>query len=54
MPISRKDFGELTGVSGANATRILKKFMEDGLIQMDGKAIHILDYGRLIKISETG
>ncbi|MCF8298796.1 MAG: Crp/Fnr family transcriptional regulator [Saprospiraceae bacterium] len=54
LPISRKDFAELTGVASETASRILKKFEDDGLIIMDGKAIQILDYERLVKISETG
>ena len=54
LPVSRKDFAELTGVAGETATRILKKFEHDGLIMIDGKAIRIMDYERLLRISETG
>jgi len=33
---------------------MLKKFNEEGLIEMDGKNFKILDYPRLKRISETG
>jgi len=54
MPISRKDLAELTGMNAETVIRILKKFQDDGLIDMNGKTIEILDYERLIKLSEVG
>ena len=54
LPISKKDLAELTGMSAETAVRILKQFQKDGLIQMDGKAIEVIDYERLSIICETG
>jgi CRP/FNR family transcriptional regulator len=54
LPVSRKDLAELTGLSSETVIRILKKFQDDGLIQMDGKSIKLIDYERLINISENG
>ncbi len=54
MPISRKDLAELTGMNPETVIRILKKFQDDGLIQINGKSIEILDYDRMIKLSEAG
>jgi CRP/FNR family transcriptional regulator len=54
MPISRKELAELTGMNAETVIRILKKFQDDGLIDMKGKSIEILDYDRLNKLSEVG
>jgi CRP/FNR family transcriptional regulator, polysaccharide utilization system transcription regulator len=54
LPLSRKDLGELSGMSSETVIRMLKKFCDDGLIHMDGKSIKVLDFNRLIRISETG
>jgi CRP/FNR family transcriptional regulator, polysaccharide utilization system transcription regulator len=54
LPLSRKDLAELSGMSSETVIRMIKKFNEDGLIQMDGKNFKILDYDRLISISEKG
>jgi CRP/FNR family transcriptional regulator len=54
LPLSRKDLAELSGLSQETVIRILKKFNEEGLIQLDGKRFTILDYVRLKRISETG
>lgn len=54
LPLSRKDLGELSSMSSETVIRMLKKFKEDGLIEMEGKKFKILDYDRLKKISEKG
>ncbi len=54
LPLSRKDLGELSSMSPETVIRMLKKFKEDKLIEMDGKRFRILDYNRLKRISETG
>ncbi len=54
LPLSRKDLAELSGMSSETVIRMLKKFNEDRLIQMEGKNFRILDHERLLKISETG
>ena len=54
LPLSRKDLGELSSMSSETVIRMLKKFKEDGLIEMEGKNFKILDYERLKSISEKG
>jgi CRP/FNR family transcriptional regulator, polysaccharide utilization system transcription regulator len=54
LPLSRKDLAELSGMSSETVIRMLKKFSNDGLIKMDGKSLKVLDFERLIKISEIG
>jgi CRP/FNR family transcriptional regulator, polysaccharide utilization system transcription regulator len=54
LPLSRKDLAELSGMSPETVIRMLKKFKEDGLIEMDGKSFKIIDHPRLKRISETG
>ncbi len=54
LPLSRKELAELSGMSPETVVRILKKFNEDGFIQMNGKSLSIKDMNRLKHISETG
>ncbi|MBC8314288.1 MAG: Crp/Fnr family transcriptional regulator [Bacteroidales bacterium] len=54
LPLSRKELAELSGMSSETVIRMLKKFNEDELIQLDGKRFKVLDYSRLQRISETG
>ncbi len=54
LPLSRKDLAELSGLSPETVVRMLKKFNDDGLILLDGKTFQILDYNRLLRISEAG
>jgi len=54
LPLSRKDLGELSAMSPETVVRMLKKFKDDKLIEMEGKRFRILDYDRLRSISEKG
>ncbi len=54
LPLSRKELAELSGMSPETVIRMLKKFDEDGLIEVNGKSLSIKDYTRLKRISETG
>jgi len=54
LPLSRNDLGELTSMSTESVIRIMKEFKDDNLIKVSGKGIEILDYTRLLKISEVG
>ena len=54
LPLSRKDLAELSGMSSETLIRMLKKFNDEGLIEMNGKSFTILDHDRLQKISVTG
>lgn len=52
--LTRKELAELSGMTTENVIRMLKKFREDGLIEMNGKFIKILNTELLRKISSYG
>ena len=54
LPLTRKELGELAGMSPETVIRMLKEFNDDKVIRMDGKSFEVLDYERLKQISETG
>lgn len=54
LPLSRQDLADLSGMSSETVIRMLKKFNEEGLIEMSGKSFRIVDYEKLQHISETG
>jgi CRP/FNR family transcriptional regulator len=54
LPLSRKDLAELCGMSQETVVRMLKKFDEEGIIQIKGKYFRILNYELLKTISEKG
>ena len=54
LNFSRKELSELMGMSTESVIRMLKKFREDGTIQIVDKKLRILDYDALMKISELG
>jgi CRP/FNR family transcriptional regulator len=54
LPLTRKELGELAGMSPETVIRMLKEFHDEGLIRMNGKYLEVLDYDRLKQISERG
>jgi CRP/FNR family transcriptional regulator, polysaccharide utilization system transcription regulator len=54
LPLSRNDLGELTGMSTESVIRLMKELKDDGLIEISGKSIRLIDVPRLVKISEVG
>ena len=54
LPLSRKELAELTGMSAETVVRVLKKFDAEGLINIQGKKLTVLDYNRLNQISVKG
>ena len=54
LNLTRKDLGELAGMSTENVIRMLKKFKDEGLIGIDGKTFSIKEFDTLKKISENG
>ena len=52
--LTRKELAELSGMTTENVIRMLKKFREDGLIEMDGKTVIIKNKKLLRKISDYG
>lgn len=54
LMLTRKDLGELTGMSTENVIRMLKKFKDEGLIGIEGKTFLIKEFESLKRISENG
>ncbi|WP_372751334.1 Crp/Fnr family transcriptional regulator [Labilibaculum sp.] len=54
LHLSRQDIADLTGMSKDSAIRILKEFHNEGIINLDGRKLKILNFPHLERISETG
>ena len=54
LTISRKEISEFAGCSQENVINTLSKFHKDGIIKSEGKNIEILQWDKLMKISQTG
>jgi CRP/FNR family transcriptional regulator len=54
LPLSRHEFGDLTGNSRENVSRILSEFNSEGLIGLSGKKVTIKNREILKKISRNG
>lgn len=52
--LTRKEIADFAGISTENAVKILKSFEKDGLIQMEDRAIHIVNPTTLGEISKRG
>jgi CRP/FNR family transcriptional regulator len=54
LTISRQDLADLSGMSKESAIRILKEFKEEGIVNVDGNKVDILNLKQLRQISERG
>lgn len=54
LSITRKEIGELAGISTESAIRLLSELNHDGIIKLDGKVITILKENLLVKLSQIG
>lgn len=54
LELTRKELAELSGLTPESVIRILSKFKNDDLIEVDGKVIKILKDEKLRQISEYG
>lgn len=54
LHLTRKELAELAGMSTESVIRILKKFQEDGLINMTGKTFEIIDQEGLQRVCDLG
>lgn len=54
LPVTRREIAELIAMSTENVIRTLSEFKTDGLLQLNGKEIEILDYDKLKNISKIG
>ena len=54
LPVTRREVGELVSMTTENIIRTFSEFRKDGIIDLDGKVITILDFKRLKNIDKTG
>ena len=54
IPFTRQEFADLIGISRESATRVLTKFKEDGILDLDGRFIKIVNLELLEQISKNG
>lgn len=54
LSITRKEIGELAGISTESAIRLLSELNHDGIIKLEGKKITIIKQELLEKLSEIG
>jgi CRP-like cAMP-binding protein len=52
--LSRDDLAHLSNMTTSNAIRTLAGLISDGLVQVEGRKIKIIDLSRLAAISESG
>lgn len=53
LPITQRDFGDLTGLTSVHVCRTLRRLMRDGLIDYLGQEITIRNIDRLAKIAKA-
>ena len=54
LAITRKELGELSAISEENAVRVLTEFKNEGIIDIKGKEIELVNTGLLETISNVG
>jgi CRP-like cAMP-binding protein len=54
IPFTRREFADLIGIARESTTRVLIKFKEEGILDIDGRLIKILRPEVLEKISRVG
>ena len=54
LPVSRKEIGELIGMTTENVIRIFSEFRQDGIISINGKSITILNKKNLHTLEKNG
>ncbi len=54
LPLTRSDLSDLTSMSTESVIRIMKDFKDDGIIDINNKAITLIDLPRLESISAKG
>jgi len=54
LPVTRREIGELIGMSTANVIRILSEFQRDNIVKINKSAIEITNFSMLEKVSKYG
>lgn len=52
--LSREDLASLSNMTNSNAIRTLSLFAQEGVVEIDGRKIKILDFNKLERISDLG
>lgn len=53
LPCARKDLAEMATISVESLSRILKDFKDEGIVEIDGKTVRVLDKEKLDMISNV-
>lgn len=53
LPCARKDFAEMATISVESLSRILKDFKDEGILEIDGKTVKVIDKAKLDMISNV-
>lgn len=54
LPVSRKEIADYIGMSTANVIRTMSEFKHEGIINVYGKTIEVVDIGKLEILSKRG
>jgi CRP/FNR family transcriptional regulator len=54
LPFTRQEFADLIGISRESTTRVLTRFHEEGILEIDLKHIRILQPEKLSQIGKNG
>lgn len=54
MHLTRREIGELISITTENTIRTLSEFRKEGIIEIDGKKVTLLDIDRLMSINNGG
>ena len=54
LKLSREDLADLSNMTTSNAIRTLSSFVEEGLIEVQGRTIRFLNIGEIRRISQYG
>lgn len=54
IPFTRQEFGDLIGIARESTARVLAKFKDEGIIDINGRTIKIIKMDLLQQISKNG
>jgi CRP-like cAMP-binding protein len=54
VSMTREELANLSNMTTSNAIRTLSSFAAEGIVAISGRKIKILDYNKLLRISELG
>ncbi len=54
IPLTRQEFADLIGITRESTTRVLTKFKDEGILELEGRSIKIMKPDLLLQISKNG